>query len=137
MTDFWHFKAKGSGKHFTVHGSFKLRSDLVTSAEGVNGTAANQYRDSVEASAGSVLRVSGTGIPNGPYPSHGDPRIFGYFAESTSLPPFAEKDPTTIPTSIDVTGASTEVSWNLSLETGSQVAAHDVINHLSGTAIAI
>jgi hypothetical protein len=137
MSDFWHFKASGSGKHFTIHGSFKLRSDLVANAEGVSGTAANRYRDSVEAGASSVLRVYGTGIPKSPYLSHGDPSTFGYFVESTSYGRVAEKAPTTIPTSIDITGSSTEVSWSLVLQTDASVAAHDVISHRAGTAIAI
>jgi hypothetical protein len=141
MTDTWHFKTKGPGKHFTVHGSFKLRADLVTSADGVNGTAANQYRDSVTSSARSVVTVFGTGIPPGPYTSHGHLNTWGYFEDvvspATINPHFAEKAPKTIPTEIEVEGNSTVVSWTLQLDTGSSVLAQDVINHKSGTAVAI
>ena len=141
MTDTWHFRAKNSGKHFHVNGSFTLRSDLTTSADGVYGRAANFYRDSVEAHATAVLHVGGTGMPDGPYLSHGPRDIFGYFGEqvspSTINAHFAEQAPKTIPTSVEIKGDTTWVSWTMVLETESVVAAHDVINHLSGTAIAI
>ena len=140
MNDTWHFKTRSSGKHFHVNGSFKLHSNLNTGADGVNGTAANLYRDSVEAHAKSVLHIGGTGMPDGRYLAHGRD-VFGFFEDevspSTINAHFAEKAPTTIPTSVEIKGDSTLVSWQMILETESVVAANDVINHQSGRAIAI
>lgn len=140
MADEWnlHVGHKVRKKHVTA--SFKLTSQLTTTANGVNGTPANGFHDNVDSDARALLRVFGTGIPPGLYPSHG-PDVMGFFEDAvlsaTINPHIRDNPPATIPVSFDIEEESMFVSWSLIAQAQVSVLARDVINHLSGLAIGI
>jgi len=141
MKDEWGFHASHKVRKAHVVASFKLASDLTTRASGVNGTPASGFHDAVEADARAFLTIFGTGIPTGPYTSHGSPNTWGFFEDAvltaTINPHIRDTPPKIVPVEFDIEGESQIVTWVIQADAQSTVSARDVINHESGLAIGI
>jgi hypothetical protein len=139
LIDDWTFHLRHPVGRIRVDASFELDSNLVTDAHGVLSKGANLGRDHVDSAASVLLRISGAGIPNGPFKAH-TLDCYGFSEQRNDSVHVFRDDadpPATVPVSLAVKGDKTSVLFIMSVDVGAGVSAWDIVNHASGNALAI